>query len=237
MEKLATTILSNTKEMEIKEIELQTDNIEETAKFYSDLLGFEEMRSETKTISFKAGRSILTFIKSDRLNPQYHFAFNIPNNKLDEALAWILTKTGLIANPENEFITNFDNWNAKALYFYDNNGNILEFITRFDLNVISDKPFSAKSIQSISEIGIVTDEPVKLAENLINENQLFYYVKGPKREDFAALGDENGLFIISSSNRNWYPTEQRAERHYVKIKISLNDVTREIRMYEEKSGR
>ena len=63
--------------MDILEIEILSDNIDETIKFYSELLGFKILHVDGNTISFAVGKSVLTFIKSDNLNPKYHFAFNI----------------------------------------------------------------------------------------------------------------------------------------------------------------
>ena len=214
--------------MNILEIEILTSNLEETEYFYTKVLELRAIDKTRDMVSLRAGKSIFSFIHSDKLNPRYHFAFNIPNNKLEEALIWISKRAELIKNEEGAFITNFDSWNAKSLYFYDNNGNVLEFITRFDLNEISDKPFTSESISSISEIGIVTDKPLVFAEKMINEHQLKYFAKGPKREDFAVLGDDNGLIIISSPNRDWYPTHHRAENHPVKMKIGVGTVIKEI---------
>lgn len=188
------------------------------------------------SISFIAGQSTLTFIKSNRLNPKYHFAFNIPHNKLDEAIIWASSKFTLIENAGNGIVANFESWNAKAIYFYDNNKNILEFIARFDLNNTSDKPFSISSIQSISEIGIVTDKPMKLAEKLIEENNLYFFAKGSNSEKFVTIGNDNGLFIIVENNRRWYPTEQQAEKHFTKIKIATGSLIRTITINGELAG-
>ena len=223
--------------MDILEIEILTDNLDETEKFYSKLLGLQTKNKDQNSISFLAGQSTLTFIKSHKLNPKYHFAFNIPRNKLDEAIKWISAKLDLIKNADNGIVTNFESRNAKAIYFFDNNGNILEFIARFDLDNDSDKPFCISSIQSISEIGIVADAPIKLADKLVEENNLYFFAKGSKSEKFVALGNDNGLFIIVETNRKWYPTEQQAEKHYTKIKITTDGLTRVITMNEENVGR
>jgi hypothetical protein len=108
-------------------------------------------------------------------------------------------------------VANFESWNAKAIYFYDNNENILEFIARYDLDNATDILFDISSIQSISEIGIVADSPLILANKLVEENNLFFFAKSLKSEQFVTLGDDNGLFIIVETKRNWYPTEQQAE--------------------------
>ncbi len=223
--------------MNILEIEIQTDDVSETEKFYSELLGLQTTNKEQNSISFLAGQSTLTFIKSNKLKPKYHFAFNIPRNKLDEAIIWTSAKLDLIKNADSEIVSNFESWNANAIYFFDNNGNILEFIARFDLDNASDEVFDISSIQSISEIGIVTDTPIKLADKLVEKNNLYFFAKGSKSEKFVTLGDDNGLLIIVETNRKWYPTEQEAVKHYTKIKISIDGLTKVITMNEEKVSR
>src|SRR3954453_13270704 len=117
--------------MNILEIEILSDNLVETEMFYAELLGLPTTRKDQNSISFLAGKSILTFIQSNELNPTYHFAFNIPNNKINEAVNWASSKVDLIDSSDSRIVANFESWNAKAFYFYDNNRNILEFIARF----------------------------------------------------------------------------------------------------------
>jgi catechol 2,3-dioxygenase-like lactoylglutathione lyase family enzyme len=218
--------------MDILEIKILTDNLDETESFYAGLLGLKTTNKDQSCISFLAGQSNLTFIKSNKLNPKYHFAFNIPRNKLDEAIKWVSARVDLLKHPDNRIIADFKSWNAKAIYFYDNNGNILEFIARFDLKNDSDKVFGGSSVQSISEIGIVADEPLKLANQLVEENNLYFFEKDAKSEKFVTLGNDHGLFIIVKTNRKWYPTEQRAGKYYTKIKIAINGFMKEIIMNE-----
>lgn len=208
--------------MDIIELLLPANNLEETERFYAQLLEFDIVHKEENSISFLVGSSKLIFYKADHPS-NYHFAFNIPKNKLEEAIEWILQKTELIKVENNSYITDFENWNAQAVYFYDNEQNILEFITRADLCNLSSEAFSVKSILNISEIGIVDDEPLKLAEQIIAQTQLDYFEKGPKREDFVALGDDNGLFVISNPHRNWYPTGIKAVKYPVKTRIQWLD--------------
>ena len=223
--------------MDILEIEIQTDDLVATEIFYSDILGLKLTNKGQNSVSFLAGQSTLTFIKSNKLNPKYHFAFNIPHNKLDEAIIWATSKLNLIENADNGIVANFESWNARAIYFFDNNKNIIELIARFDLLNSTDKPFDISSIQSISEIGIVADAPLKLAEKLVEENNLYFFAKGSKSEKFATLGNDNGLFVIVETNRKWYPTELHAEKHFTRIKIATGGLTREIIMNEENASR
>ena len=137
--------------MNILELELLTDSITETELFYNNIVGLKTVSKNNSSVSFAAGATQLTFRSSENINPVYHFAFDMPNNKLLEAFAWIEKKTEILEIVPPEKIADFYNWNAKSFYFYDNNGNILEIIARFSLDNASEKPFDGSSILSVSE--------------------------------------------------------------------------------------
>lgn len=206
--------------MKIESITISTSNINETEQFYSDQFALKLLYKSDSELHYQAGQSVLKFIHSPTVPSIYHYAFNIPSNLLDSALLWASKRFTLIKNPLDKHVTTFENWNAQALYFYDNNGNLLEFIARYDLaNPASNHEFDASKLSCISEIGIVTEEPLSLAKSWISEYHLNYFTKSPPTKDFLALGDDEGLLILVSPNRNWYPTTILAKKTPVKIKL------------------
>ncbi|MDI5949250.1 VOC family protein [Flavobacterium yafengii] len=214
--------------MNILELELLTDSITETELFYTDVIGLKTISKTNSSVSFAAGSTKLTFRFSENLKPVYHFAFDIPNNKVLEAFAWIEKKTEIMEVVPPEKIADFYNWNAKSFYFYDNNGNILEFIARFSLDNTSEKPFNGLSILSVSEIGFVTKNVSKLSDEMFNKYGLSVFSKQPKLEKFIVLGTDTGLFILVEENRDWYPTHQKAKSFWTKVVFDNNGKTREI---------
>lgn len=205
--------------MKLAHIQIQTNNIQKTITFYTTVLGFSIVENNSKSVSFQAGDSILEFVENPQFNSIYHFAFNIPKNKLDEAIVWCKNKLDLIFIEDQNVITNFENWNANAVYFYDNNGNLLEFIARHDLNNAQNERFSSKSILNISEIGIVNENPLELGKELIAKHNLEFFSKNDNSEVFAALGDDEGLLIMVKPNRNWYPTQTPSESNKTEVVI------------------
>jgi catechol 2,3-dioxygenase-like lactoylglutathione lyase family enzyme len=203
--------------MRILEIELLSDDLESTEKFYAKTIGFTVMRRERSLVSFLTGKSILTFRRSAFLKPVYHFAFNIPSNQLNASKKWISLRTNILPVTEAAEVAEFENWNARAFYFNDNNGNILEYIARFDLDNASHVQFSAGSVCNISEIGIVADVVSTCVSQLGSEYNILPYVKQPVLKNFAALGDANGLIIISAAGRHWYPSQVNAEKFVTRI--------------------
>jgi catechol-2,3-dioxygenase len=218
--------------MLIKEIKLLTNNLAETKFFHHQILGFPIIIEEKNFISFQAGFSLLTFQETKEKNPVYHFAFNIPCNKIEEALHWLELKTEIIKADEETEIVDFKNWNAKAVYFLDNNGNILELIARSDLKNEDNKEFTSNSFISISEMAIVIDNVVKTATDLIQSLNISYFDKQKPAEEFAALGDDNGLLILSKAGRNWFLTDSPSQKHWQKIIIETEERQEEITFNE-----
>ncbi|PIF70274.1 VOC family protein [Flavobacterium sp. 2] len=208
--------------MKLEHIQLQTADIKQTALFYQDILGLPIIENNSEFVTIKAGNSTLKFVENSNFNSIYHFAFNIPENKLDEAIEWCKAKVDLIVIEDQNVITNFENWNAHAVYFYDNNGNLLEFIARHDLNNFQTEEFSSKSILNISEIGIVNENPLELGNQLIAKHGLNFFTKNTNSEVFAAIGDDEGLLIMVRPNRNWYPTQTPSESNKTDIRLENN---------------
>ena len=197
--------------MLFKEIRLKTNHLSALYHFYKDVLKLTTVYGDEKSITVTAGESQLIFEETDDIgNPFYHLAFNIPFNKFEEAFQWMKEKQELLwLDDYKVYIADFVNWNAKSFYFLDPAGNILELITRFDLNDSVEEKFSSKHIRNVSEIGLVIpkesfDNEVK---NLLEQYLLSYFAKQAPMLHFRAVGNDEGLFIIVPENRVWFSTK------------------------------
>lgn len=214
--------------MKIKNITLETTDIKGTITFYTKILGLDLIKFNENSAIIKIGESTLSFIKNDsQEKPIYHFAFNIPSNKLFEAIEWSKDKLELIKENEDIIISNFEKWNANSVYFYDNNGNLLEFIARKDINNNSIEPFGANQILNISEIGIVVEKPDEYGKYLIEKYNLHLFEKNDNNSIFTAIGDDEGLLIIVIMKRNWYPTQISSKSYKTEIEL-INKENRHI---------
>lgn len=194
--------------MKIKELTLFTNNINKQKDFYSKILEFEEIKPVSgNEISFKIGNSVLKFIKRSQITP-YHFAINIYSNQEQEALLWLKERVSILMDGRNE-IQDFESWNAKAIYFYDEDKNIVEFISRKNLRLNSNKAFSPGSLLGISEIGLPTVNIEEVYRKLNNKIDLSIY--SGSFDAFCAIGDENGLIIcINQIKKKWFPVYDKA---------------------------
>jgi hypothetical protein len=219
--------------LQIKELTLHTNNIAAIKDFYGSILSLDIISENPDTISFQAGNTQLNFkSNSECNNPFYHFAFNIPSNKIEEAKEWMNSKAELISISENNFTADFVNWQAKSVYFLDTVGNIVEFIARLDLNNSSHEKFSSSQILNVSEIGIVTGNVTGLRQKLISDYKVPDFVKSVNSDTFSAMGDDNGLFIVASNNRNWYPTQIPSQKFPFEVKF-INDFGEEFTLTDK----
>jgi catechol-2,3-dioxygenase len=205
--------------MKITALELHCESIASTLYFYKNIIGLPVLYHNEEKVVFAAGSTKLVFTKSFDNKPVYHFAFNIPGNKFEEAFLWASSKFTLFNITPQTTVANFTSWNARAFYFLDNNQSIIEFISRYDLHANSDRPFSGTSILSVSEIGLVVENVGAFCDRLIDDFGLNYFSKQAPQLDFAPLGDDEGLLIVVGNNRKWYPTDIRSKLFYTKVEF------------------
>jgi len=188
--------------MKIKELKIYSHNLKVQKKFYTSLFGLELVDETTLSFTVKVRDTFLSFIKSDDY-PYYHYAINIPSNQILESAEWLSERIDILPY-QGEQIVNFPNWNARSIYFYDADKNIVEFIARRNLNLDGDSNFTSKSLLHISEIGLPTIDVATLFQKLNKDYALEKYDCDLSK--FCAVGDEYGLFIVVNYNlKKWLP--------------------------------
>ncbi len=208
--------------MNINSVELLSHiPINELASFYKNVLNLSIIESLENSISFRAGSSVLTFKTSTDYIPPYHFAFNVLSSDWDEIVSSMKDKIDLLTY-NNSNIIYFDDWNAQSIYFIDSAGNIVELIARNDL-AITHKPENSNYIVSISEIAIACEDFESTKQLLTDNYKLTHYCKQKQLSNFAALGNEEGLLILATKGRKWFPTDINAD--VAKVKININNNT------------
>ena len=83
--------------MLLKELRLRTNYLSILCNFYKEVLELPTVYSNEKSITILAGTSKLIFEETNDINnPFYHFAFNIPSNKFEEAFQWMKKRVELL---------------------------------------------------------------------------------------------------------------------------------------------
>ncbi|TVZ25370.1 catechol-2,3-dioxygenase [Gillisia sp. Hel_I_86] len=206
--------------MRITRLEIGCRNIEKQQGFYREVLGLKIYNETVNSFELHLGYSVLYFQQTDSFTP-YHIAFHIPDKEEEKALEWLKWRVGVLKY-ENFEIVDFKGWDAKSLYFYDTDKNIMEFISRRKFNGESSSSFSEKSILGISEIGMATDE-LQEKYKILNTNTRLEVFDG-NFEKFCAIGDDEGLLItINSKLKTWFPTGDIAYNSAFKIEFQNNE--------------
>jgi hypothetical protein len=178
--------------------------------FYGKTLDLRLLDEKADRFTVEAGETRITFVDSAETAggraPFYHFAFNIPENKILKALEWQKARTPLLPIPERNRaagfppeVVDYSHWNAHSLFFLDPAGNVVEYIARHDLKNSDNSPFSWTDILYASEIALVVDDVAATAAMLATTAAVPQYRGGS--DEFMAMGDEHGLLLVMKRGR------------------------------------
>ncbi len=144
-----------------------------------------------------------------------HFAVNVPPERFGEAVAWGRTQSELIQDD-----VPFPLWRARAAYYFDPAGNLVELIAR-------DRAPGDELLIEVSEVGLPVADVGAAAEFLVAELGLAHF--SGDRESFSAVGDDRGLFILVPVGRAWLFTDRPATDAPVRVTIE-GEAGRELRV-------
>jgi hypothetical protein len=167
------------------------------------------------TKCYKVGETRLRFGVEDG-GAFYHFAFLVPGDRFDAALGWARERVEILGD-----VFDFDNWDARAVYFHDPAGNIVELIAHRGLEENGrEGPFDAGELVGFSELGIVGDKRGEL-EQLERRGLRLWdgTLDGPDR--LAFVGEKGRTLILASPGRSWLPTGRAAEPHPIEFELDL----------------
>jgi len=188
--------------MHITFLQLHTNNLPALQAFYSSL-GFH-VTLHDEYIDIPIGTTLLRFQFDDTpLSGGYHFAINVAVPDIAIVRDWLRAHTPIIQSTQGTTIFQFDEWHAQAIYCYDPDNNIVEFIVRSDIVTHPHTSFRVADSLCISEIGLAcTDVPATIAQfrNSVTIPDFFSH-----NAEFWPIGDNHGLFIMVQSSRLWYP--------------------------------
>ncbi|HYF29997.1 MAG TPA: VOC family protein [Chitinophagaceae bacterium] len=194
----------------IKALLLQTAApLDAMRNFYEKTIGLQVLSQTADQLVVMGGTTSITFsyVKNKNSRPFYHFAFNIPENKIYKAFEWQKKRTPLInPRPNNtrdpmKEVVDFSHWNAHSIFFLDPAGNLVEYIARHDLNNATTGDFSPKDILYVSEIAFIVSEVETAGNAFLNELNLKQY--RPSSPGFWPIGDEYGLLLMIDKGITW----------------------------------
>ncbi len=142
-----------------------------------------------------------------------HFAVNVPPDRFEEAVDWARTQAELVQED-----VPFEMWRARAAYYFDPVGNLVELIAR-------ERAPGEQLLIEVSEVGLPVADVGAAVEFLESELGLPHF--SGDRENFSAVGDDRGLFILVPVGRPWLFTDRPAADAPVRVTIA-GDSAREL---------
>lgn len=213
----------------IKSVRIQTAvDLKAMEDFYRKNLGFATASRTPEELCLIAGESRLKFVKVEAQGegPLTHFAFNIPQNMIRSALEYTQERIEVIVpGPQQcdidypKEIFHFHHWNAHSVFFWDPAFNLVEFISRHDLDNDAGGKFGPNHIHCISEIAFGAKDGAA-HDHIKKELRLPTYPIGAPA---GALGDQNGLLLFFNVGRLWGSTSKtpkRLQTHFVEVEIA-----------------
>ncbi|WP_412162605.1 VOC family protein [Curtobacterium flaccumfaciens] len=210
--------------MDIRQVQLATRSLADTARFY-ERLGCSVEIVDT-TVRIVVGSTLLVFRELPEMTGALHLAITIPTGTFDAAKAWIAGLTTVLGTDDQDEFEGPPNWNSRSVYFEGPDQQLLELIERRDLEsgarrvgtgdgsgtgtgtgTDSDSDAGVPLV-SVSEVGVPVPDVLGAASALRRAGLEPY--ANPPGESFAAVGDVDGLVILVSPDRRWFPTGDRS---------------------------
>jgi hypothetical protein len=173
--------------MRIREVVLPTADPEAAAAFHPVAYGASRVR-------FEPGPAACS-----------HFAVNVPPERFEEAVDWGRTQAELIQED-----VPFEMWRARAAYYFDPVGNLVELIAR-------ERVPGHELLIEVSEVGLPVAD-VGAAVGFLEAELGLPHFSGD-RVNFSAVGDDHGLFIVVPVGRDWLFTDRPASDAPVRVTI------------------
>jgi len=199
--------------MQFNRLTLLSSDISAQAEFYIKL-GFSIVNRSEKEVHVQVGSTLLVFKEDEGEEHFYHFAFLIPSDRIDDAIEHCRKNDIKLLLNNGKVITDFGT--GKAIYFFDRDGNIGEFIQRPSLGIEKQGPFSLDMIECVNEISLPAVDPLSKSKELI---ETFGIQTLPKEFNakFNWVGDFRGVFLVVDVGRHWLPTEIPAIRSRIQV--------------------
>jgi catechol-2,3-dioxygenase len=134
-----------------------------------------------------------------------HFAVNVAPQRFEEAVAWARERAELVQDD-----VPFTDWRARAAYFFDPAGNLVELIAR-------ERAPGDELMLEVSEVGLPVADVGAAVAFLESELGLPHF--SGDRRNFSAVGDDRGLFVVVPVGRHWLFTQEPAPDAPVRVTI------------------
>jgi catechol-2,3-dioxygenase len=201
------------------ELALAAERLDDVAAFYGQTLGFAVERRDDRVVVPVGPDRLELVATGDGTDPFHHFARLVPGDRFEPARAGRGERAGRRARDDGETVFPFGFWDARAVYFHDPAGNVVELIAHDGVaEQGAGGGFSAAELAGLSEVGIVVDSPAAAVATL--ERELGLELWSGDAEQLAFVGAKAHTLILAPPGRGWLPTGRPAEPHAAAVTVS-----------------
>jgi len=189
----------------IVDVRMGSADVRQAARFYREVLELPVAVSEGIAV-VTVGASTITLVEDATAREGNHLAFTIPSNLFADAKRWLAERVEPMrwGTGEDELRLG-EPWNSESVYFLGPDGVILEAITRHSLGNASGEPFSSAQLLCVSEVGLATSDVAGTFAAI--RQQFGIETFAGESPDFTTAGDQQGLLILVTAGRSWFPTD------------------------------
>jgi catechol-2,3-dioxygenase len=190
--------------MQIRQVQLATRSVDEVAHGYRALGCPVAVDGDTAQVD--VGRTRLVFRTLDGATGAHHLAFTVPTGRFPAAKEWLAGVATVIGTEDADEFEGPTGWDSRSVYFDGPDRQVLELIERRALPPGPEVP----RLLAVSEVGIAVPD-VGAAVAVLRRHGIEPY-GNPPGDDFAAVGDVDGLLVLVTPGRPWFPTRDRVPR-------------------------
>ena len=190
--------------MNIVEVRLGTADLDAAVRFYRGVLELPAVLSGA-TAAITVGRTTITLVEASDVRESNHLAFTIPNNQFAAAKGWLSARVEPMQWNDSETELRLgEPWDSESVYFEGPDGILLELIARHRLPNATEEPFTSAQLLCVSEVGLGTPD---VAAAFAEVRRVFgMETFAGESPEFTTAGDQDGLLILVSTGRPWFPT-------------------------------
>ena len=191
--------------------------------FYGHELGFAIGELDTG-FALRVGGAELVF-RAAGGEPFHHFALLVPDGRFDAAVRWLETGVEALRGRDGNTVFDFSAWEARALYFHDPAGNIVELIEHAGLAANGRPPdddFAPGELAGISEAALIAADPAARAEQIAAGTGVPVW-DGDESAGILFAGERGHTLVISRTGRGLMPTRRPGEEHPLAVTIQRDD--------------
>ncbi len=205
--------------MRITGVTLTVSDVPAAVTFFTEVLELSAIFAGS-TAEVTVGRSILLLSEGPPSAGVHHLAFDIPSDGFEVHRDWLAARVPLLSSAEG--VTEFEGppmWNSRSVYFEGPDRMVLELIAR------RERPRTTSHVPeyiSLSEVGLAVPDVAAATASV--EQALNARVLGSASDEFAPVGDHDGLLILVRPGRGWLPVfDVESQQLPVQVDVAPSD--------------